>query len=164
MISKVAWLISGLLLGIAVVTLAHGSAASCDDFARQCLSELVAKARQRGWIGVEFQHLDSQLGHLEVTRVTPDSPAAQAGLRKGDLVVGIGDATFETMTNFDAIDALAARTIAEFRPGKTVEVRLERGPAEITVALTPAPYERHALAEFIGGSLMRQFPELVEAR
>lgn len=161
---RMIFLLIGLLLGLSSFVVADRPGKECDAFASRCLSSLVAKARNRAWVGVELQHLESKLGHLEVTRVTSDSPAAKAGLRVGDLIVGIGDASFKSMTRFEAIDALAGKTLASLVPGKAVPIQLERGAAELVVELVPASYsnDRHSLAVFIGRSLMSQYPEVVE--
>ncbi len=159
MISRVMLLISGFLLGISVVTFANNTTPGC-DCARQCVANLIAQARQRAWIGVELQHLGSRVGYLEATRVWAESPALQAGIQKGDFIVGIGEATFKGMTDFEAIDALSARALANLTPGKVVAVQLERGPTTLTVQVTPVAYDRYSLAEFIGRRLMNQFPDV----
>ncbi|MEE2662842.1 MAG: RIP metalloprotease RseP [Myxococcota bacterium] len=47
---------------------------------------VLGKTEQRGWIGVQNQRLQPLVGVPDA-----DSPAALAGLRSGDLVVGVGD-------------------------------------------------------------------------
>ena len=65
------------------------------------LGELIANGRVPGpgkpWLGVNADELD---GRLQVSRVTPDSPADKAGIRRGDIVIGIGGEVTRTLPTF----------------------------------------------------------------
>jgi S1-C subfamily serine protease len=54
------------------------------------LADLIAEkpvpAKPRPWLGVNTQEIG---GRLLVSRVTPDSPAEKAGIRRGDVIVGV---------------------------------------------------------------------------
>jgi serine protease Do len=58
---------------------------------KDVLDDLVRDGRRSGtprpWLGLNTEQLD---GHLVVTRVLPDSPAEQSGLKRGDIILGIG--------------------------------------------------------------------------
>ena len=60
------------------------------DVLKPVVGDIVANgkstARPRPWIGVNTQEVQ---GNLIVTRVSPESPAEDAGLQKGDVIVGI---------------------------------------------------------------------------
>ena len=60
------------------------------DLLKPILGDLIAQGKASGktrpWIGINTQDLQ---GKLIVTRVSPESPAEQAGLVAGDIIVGI---------------------------------------------------------------------------
>ena len=100
----------------------------------------------RGYLGIVPQNVTPSVAAalglarndgLVVLQVGANTPAARAGLQRGDVVVGIGDVPVQDQEDLDR--ALTNR----FRPGETVPVRLVRGGSEQTVQVTlgerPAP-------------------------
>lgn len=90
---------------------------------------------ERGWLGVHIQAMDEDLATslgLEeakgalVSQVTPDSPAAAAGLQKGDVIVKFGEREIAELREL-------TRTVAEVKPGSTVNAVVWRDGAEQTV-------------------------------
>ncbi len=65
------------------------------------LGDLLADGRVSGparpWLGV---NADEVGGRLFVNRVTPQSPAEKSGLRRGDVVIGIGGEVTKTLPDF----------------------------------------------------------------
>ena len=61
------------------------------DLLKPLLDDLLATGRRREaprpWLGVYSEEIQ---GHVVVTRVLPQSPAEQAGLARGDVILGVG--------------------------------------------------------------------------
>lgn len=61
------------------------------DLLKPLLNDLLATGRRREparpWLGVYSEEVQ---GHVVVTRVLPQSPAEQAGLARGDIILGVG--------------------------------------------------------------------------
>ena len=83
----------------------------------------------RGFLGVQITA--AQSGGAQITAVTPNSPAAAAGLKAGDVIVAIDDQP--VATNADAAD-----TIGSLSPGTKVRIKYKRGSSTNTVTVTLA--------------------------
>jgi serine protease Do len=93
---------------------------------------------ERGWLGVQIQAIDEQLARaLEldepkgalVAQVTPGSPAFEAGVERGDIIVRFNGQEVTAMRELPTL--VAAR-----RPGTEAEVTVLREGEEVTLAVT----------------------------
>ena len=102
----------------------------------------------RGWLGVAIQDVTSDLaksfglknteGAL-VSDVTPDSPAARAGLARGDIVVKYNGTHIESAHQLPAL-------VAGTEIGKTVPITVLRNGESKTLSLTIAEMPAHMAA------------------
>jgi S1-C subfamily serine protease len=71
------------------------------DLLKPILDELIAKGRRnapaRPWLGL---NADEVRGRLIVARVSPEGPAARAGLKSGDIVLAVGADEVTTLADF----------------------------------------------------------------
>jgi S1-C subfamily serine protease len=71
------------------------------DVMKPVLGEIIATgkttAKARPWLGLNTQEVQ---GNLIVTRVSPESPADDAGLQKGDIIVGVGGKPIQGQADF----------------------------------------------------------------
>lgn len=95
------------------------------NLAKDVVGKLIKDGKiVRGWLGVYIQPLDEELAKelgikdgVGIHEVIPDSPAAKAGLKAGDVVVEVdGKAVKET--------AALQRTISGYKPGQTVKIKV----------------------------------------
>jgi len=68
-------------------------------------------------------------GGVRITGVHTGSPADSAGLRGGDVLIGIGGMTIANLQDFQ-------NALISHRPGDRVEIRFKRGDSTLTVAAT----------------------------
>jgi serine protease Do len=93
----------------------------------------------KGRLGIEVQDVDRGLagafglpraaGALVIS-VAPGSPALDAGVRTGDVVVQFGDKTIDHAADFVQQDAV-------FAPGETLVLRIVRNARPMTVTINP---------------------------
>jgi S1-C subfamily serine protease len=87
------------------------------------------------WLGVEMASQVTAAG-AEVQSVVPRSPAAQAGLEPGDLILAINGQSVLGPSD-------VATVVASERPGQQVQLQVQRGFQELTMVATlatrPAP-------------------------
>jgi serine protease Do len=119
------------------------------SMARQISAQLIDSGKvTRGWLGVVMQPLtpdlaasfgaDGKRGAL-ISEVSPDSPAAKAGLKAGDVVLEIDGSKVASPSD-------VARAIAVVAPGRKAKLTLWRDKAQhsIDIVLGEAPGERQA--------------------
>ena len=91
-------------------------------------------ATRIGYLGVRIADPEDGSRGATVMNVESGSPAAEAGLRPGDLITHVGDRAVDG-------SAALASAVRSHQPGETIALRLIRngGDVKLDVALAPAP-------------------------
>jgi S1-C subfamily serine protease len=100
------------------------------DLLKPVLDEMVSTGRQKGayrpWIGLNSTEED---GRLKVIRVSSDSPAEQAGIVPGDIILAISGKKIESLSDF------YRRLWAAGDPGVEVTLKVLKGSDVVDVKL-----------------------------
>jgi S1-C subfamily serine protease len=98
------------------------------DLLKPVLEEMIATGKQKGgtrpWLGLNSVEED---GRLKVIRVSSDSPAEQAGIEAGDIVLSIGGKKVENQADF------YRRLWASGAPGVEVTLKVLKGADVVDV-------------------------------
>ena len=117
--------------------------------ARQVLEGIVKDGQvTRGWIGVEPQELNAELaeafklkpeaakaGGVIITGVLQNGPAAEAGIRPGDVITAVDSKPVSSVSQL-----LIA--VAALKPGTPAPLTVLRGDGAVQVAVTPGKRQR----------------------
>ena len=134
--------INGEMVGITTIKAPAGEGigfAIAIDSAMPLIEELIAKGRiERGFLGIASANITEPLAinfNLPVTSgagitlVAPGSPAEEAGLLPGDIIVGLAGKEVNNVSDLD-------RVLISYRSGTSVEVDFYRGDQKLRVTVT----------------------------
>lgn len=142
----------GEVIGIntAIINFAQGIGfAIPSNMAKQVIEQLLAKGKvARGWLGVGIQPLTAELakkfGVIEgagvlVNEVFEKDPAAQAGIKPGDVIVRIDGTVVDSPNKL-------SRLIATLPPGATSKIEVVRDLARLTLEIPLSERRDHSSA------------------
>lgn len=138
--------INGELIGIntAIYAQAEGIGFAIPiNKARKIIADLVAYGEViYAWIGLVVQDMDPNLAAylklpmgsgVVIKDVEPDSPAAKAGIREGDIINWAHDRKIGTVTDYQIL-------MRDLQEGKTIQVRVLREGKELTIPVTTSVF------------------------
>ncbi|BCN37702.1 DegQ protease [Alicycliphilus denitrificans] len=113
--------------------------------ARQVLEGIVRDGQvTRGWIGVEPNELSPELAQtfgvkategVIITGVLQGGPAAQAGIRPGDVILKVAGKPTDNVSQL-------LTAVAALQPGQAASFELQRGDTQIKVSVVPGTRPR----------------------
>ena len=147
--------VNGNLLGINTAIYSRSGGSMGIGFAipvstaKQVLEGIVKDGQvTRGWIGVEPQELNAELveafklkpeaakaGGVIITGVLQNGPAAQGGIRPGDVITAVNG---QPVSNVSQL----LTSVAALKPGTPAPLTVLRGNGPIEIAVTPGKRQR----------------------
>ena len=117
--------------------------------AKQVLEGIVAEGQvTRGWIGVEPQELNAELveafklkpeaakaGGVIITGVLQNGPAAQSGIRPGDVILAVDGQSVGNVSQL-------LTAVAALKPGTPAPLKVLRGDGSVEIVVTPGKRQR----------------------
>ena len=117
--------------------------------AKQVLEGIVAEGQvTRGWIGVEPQELNAELaeafklrpeaakaGGVIITGVLQNGPAAQGGIRPGDVILAVAGQPVGNVSQL-------LTAVAALKPGVPAPLKVLRGDGSVEIEVTPGKRQR----------------------
>ena len=143
-----------LLIGCVVVLLGAVSVAmagdkhACKASTQECLNKMVAKYQQKGWLGVETEKADN--GRWAISKVYPDSPAAKAGFKPGDVFISMNGVEM-TKENKEAL----SKVKHAIGPGSDVNYVVKRQGGKVKLNAHLGNIPNAVIAEWVGEHMIK---------
>jgi len=148
------------------------------NLAKNVMDDLISHGEVvRGYLGVFINTVDAELSEAlgiednegaVVTQVVDGTPAAKAGLKKYDVIIGVDGKKIpdsQTLTNIIASyrpdEKVKLKVIREGKE-KAISVKLERRPGDDNLASRPSPSNNESTLDKLGLSMRNLTSELAE--
>ena len=128
-----------LLLAPASSSALAGEEYKCTSPTQECLDKMTANLMQRGWLGIFGNEIrEHGTMYLEIIEVVPGSPAEEADIRPGDVLVAINGVDL-VESNKEKLYMIQKKN----RPGVSMRYTVMRGKHRVykQVKLESMPYE-----------------------
>ena len=136
------------MLLLAAVPADAGDYGKCEASTQECLDHMAAKMQGSGWVGVELDEVENS-DAKEVTKVVSGSPAEEAGLEAGDLLLAINGVDFSE-ANKEKLGAMWKSV----KPGDEVTWTMSRNDYDRKVTITLGRMPADLLARYIGQHML----------
>lgn len=122
----------------------------CTASTQDCLDKMVTKMQHKGWVGIEYDKKKDKGDSPVLAKVYPDSPASQAGLEKGDVLLAVNGVKFG-----DEDEAKWKKVKQNWTPGSTITYTIARGGKKKQVDVTLSKVPEDVLAAWVGEHMMQ---------
>lgn len=151
-----------LLLALAALPLAAGEETAaaddteCDQDAMLCVKQMQEHFQDQGWIGIELDFTDRKAPRI--IGVIPGSPAEDAGLAAGDVLVSFGGVDYATAT-----EEQLKRAKEALLPGRDFVLGIRRAGSEQEITVHAETIPEGVLAQWIGSHLLMHHKKQIAA-
>ncbi len=121
----------------------------CAGTTQECLDYMATKMKESGWVGVELDFQEQAGGPMIVTKVVEGSPAEEAGIRNGDVLVAMNGIVLAE-ENGEKLEAERQT----WKAGGSIRWTMKRDDVEHDLSITLAPMPADALAYYIGQHML----------
>ena len=138
-----------LAVALAAPALAGEKKHDCTASTQDCLNKMAAKMKEKGWVGIEYDK--SEKGEKQtISKVVSGSPAEQAGLRKGDVLLAINGVRFG-----EEDKEKWAKGKKSWKPGQTITYTMARDGKKQEVQVTLGKVPEDVMAQWIGQHMLQ---------
>jgi predicted metalloprotease with PDZ domain len=116
----------------------------CTHDTQACLNKMLTAYEKKGWVGIEMDHDKTTEGWV-ITKVEPNSPALEAGLQKGDVLLAVNGLEYGSEDKAAWKKVKHSMTI-----GSTITYTVKRGNHKKQVDVTLAKIPGDVMAKWIG--------------
>ncbi|MDX1643382.1 MAG: PDZ domain-containing protein [Thermoanaerobaculia bacterium] len=141
-----AW-IAGAALLLATFPATGQEAKRCDQDALVCVKAMAEAFENRGWIGLEMDYSDRD--RPRILKVIPGSPAEEAGIQPGDVLLSFAGVDYAT-----ASEEELRRAKEKLLPGNDIVLGVLRGESELDLTVHARTIPEGVLAQWIGSHLL----------
>jgi Do/DeqQ family serine protease len=135
--------------------------------AKRVVRELLRAGEVRiPWLGLEVQELTKELKTyfdfplekkgVMVSDLVPESPAARAGLKRGDILLSLGDIPIFTLSDYP-------EALTDFTPNDPIDLKIYRKDKEMRVLIQPSTFPLDLALALVDRRLGIRVAELDEA-
>ena len=142
------WILVAILAVALVSPVMAGKGHKCDASTQDCLNKMAANLKNKGWVGIEFDKQES--GALLIKHVVENSPAEQAGLREGDVLLAVNGVKYGTEDKDKWHKVKKSWT-----PGSTINYTVKRSGGKKDVAVTLGTVPEDVLYAWLGEHMMQ---------
>ena len=125
----------------------------CTNRVEDCVRSMKEKFATRGWVGINME-ASEEAGGVVLTWISPNSPAEDAGLKKGDLLTSLNGIPYD-----EANEENLRKEYESFRPGSIATFGVERNGEAMEIAVTLEPMPEEILAKWIGEHVLHDHGE-----
>lgn len=140
-----------LAVALAAPAFAGEKKHDCTASTQDCLNKMVAKFKEKGWVGIEYDKSESKKGDKQtISKVIPGSPAEKAGLQKGDVLLAVNGVRFGEEDKDQW-----AKVKKDWKPGHSITYTVARGGQKSEVAVMLGHVPEEVIAQWVGEHMLQ---------